>query len=584
MAKLSNLNHFVYAPQVQDIGRSRFPRRFNHKTSMISGQIVPILFDEVLPHDTWKIDLAALVRSVTPAVPVMDSAYIDFYAFFTPMRLLTKSSKDWQEICGENTGGYWAQTSEVTLETSGNLLKTSQSVSPGTCTIEPQSVLNYLGYPILNHDSSSQNQVDFYFPAMRNINLIYNEYFRDQNTQPPIDFTWDVAQINKDNKGGENYPYWSNKFPDYFTTALPSPQKSPSVLIPLFDGDAPVYSGSSTSGRTEKNTGGTKWVRSDGLPWNTAAANNGVALTIHPYSLRKAPITGPFDTQGDVFDSPSAAGPTVRVDNLWADLASASGATVNQLRFAFALQRLFEKDARGGSRYIETLRNHFGTAPLDATLQRPQYLGGKRIPLSMLQVLQTSETTENSPLGSTGAFSNSSMNAGICPLHSFTEFGYITVVATIRTQQTYSQGLPRMFSRNRRFDFYWPVFANLGEQAVLKKEMYIPYTGGTSSADQNENVFGYQEAWAEYRFHPNQVSGYLAPNAKDPILTAWTYALNLSDYPVLNQEFMKQPRSQVDDTLAIADSTYQFICDFEFDCDVVRPMPLYSIPGLIDHH
>lgn len=237
------------------------------------------------------------------------------------------------------------------------------------------------------------------------------------------------------------------------------------------------------------------------------------------------------------------------------------------------------------TRYREMLKAHFGVSIPDATVQVPEYLSGKRVPLNMTQVLQTSETG-TSPLGSTGAFSNT-FSSDKAFVKSFTEFGYIMGVACIRTAQSYSQGLPRMFSRNRRYDFYHPVFANLGEQAIKTMELFIASTDDfdESSANPAQNVvFGYQEAWAEYRYKPNLVSGGFAPNAGDAVLGTWTYTNNFSAKPVLNTAFIKQPRSQVDNTLVVTNSDYQFLADFYFDLKCTRPMPLYSIPGLVDHH
>ena len=246
------------------------------------------------------------------------------------------------------------------------------------------------------------------------------------------------------------------------------------------------------------------------------------------------------------------------------------------MRQAFALQKLFEKDARGGTRYREVLMTHFGVSIPDNTVQIPEYLGGKRIPLNQLQVLQTAPTS-TSPTGTTGAFSNTADVSDLF-VKSFAEFGYIYILACIRNNQSYSQGISKMFTRNRRFDFYYPVFANLGEQAIKETEIYA------NNASDLTEVFGYQEAWAEYRFKPTRVSGYMAAGSGDSVAQAWTYGNQFAAKPVLNSSFMVQPRSQIDNTLVVNNANYQFICDFFFNYTAWRAMPYYSIPGLIDHH
>lgn len=555
MAKLQNLNRFVYAPQVNDIGRSRFSRPFTHKTTMVAGDIVPIYCDEVLPHDTWSIDLSHVIRSLTPAVPVMDNAFIDFYAFFVPMRLCTKGSDDWQKICGQKEPDEsYADDVEYTMENTGNIHDWKSNP------IESMSVLNYLGIPVLAGDRSEYLKIND--TRVRGLIKIYNDWFRDQNIQNSLNFE-DLSSGSGDAFTLRSaYPFKANKFHDYFTSGLPAPQKGPSVLLPLL-GEAPVVA-----------------LEDEYTPQGTIKQAVKVRNISGNVPANKTLVTSSGLLSQDATSTPSVGGGAhLYFSNLYADLSEVTGATINQLRLSFAIQRMFEKDARGGTRYIEVLQNHFHCAPIDETLQRPKYLGGKRVPLQMTQVLQ-SVGLDSAPLGATGAFSNTSDTSKLVISSSFEEYGYIYVCAIIRTSQTYSQGISRDWFRNRRFDYYWPVFANLGEQATLKRELF--YDGNNNA--KSEEVFNYQEAWAEYRYHPSMVTGNLAPNANDLLLTPWTYALKLTDYPVFNEAFLRQDRKQIDDTLAVDNSPYQYICDFYFDCDVTRPMPLYSIPGLIDHH
>lgn len=552
--------HFSQVPHI-DIKRSVFDRSTQHKTTFNAGLLIPVLCDEVLPGDTFSVKTSSVIRMTTPIHPTMDNLYADIYYYYVPTRILWEH---WEEFNGSNEDTFWTQPTEYEIP---------QIESPDGGWVKG-TIADYLGIPtnVDLKDNHSINHLPF-----RGIVKVHTDWFRDQNLQTPAFLSLGDAVTSGSN--GSNYisdaiaggmPLPVAKYHDYFTSALPEPQKGPDVLLPLGD-MAPVIGNGITMGLTDGS-------KEYGL--NTLIVGSGndlrtdVKFTTSNYALPVGSTRVPGDSPSNVTVGLSQ---NKLNSGLIADLSDATAATISQLRQAFAVQRLYERDARGGTRYTEILKSHFGVSSPDGRLQRSEYLGGKRIPINVSQVVQTSSTDNVSPQGNTAAFSLTG-DVSDSFTKSFTEHGYLFCFVCVRNENTYQQGIERMWNRKRRFDFYWPALANLSEQAILNKEIYAQGTA------QDDEVFGYQEAWAEYRYKPSRVSGAFRSNYQTT-LDSWHYADYYDSLPVLGDTFIRGSKTNVDRTLAVQSSVEdQFIADFYFDIKSIRPMPVYSVPGLIDHN
>lgn len=532
MSLLNGNSRFSLAPQAS-IERSRFDRSHSHKTTFDAGKLVPIYCEEVLPGDTVSLDLSTVCRMSTPLYPVMDNAYLDVHWFFVPYRLVWEH---WREFCGENTDP-WAQDTDYEIP--------HDEVTP-----QFGGFWDHIGVPPgVSCDVSAL--------PLRAYQLIWNEWYRDQNLQNNqlVDLG-DDASLNVG-----DVLLSVNKYKDYFTSCLPSPQKGESVLMPLGEW-APVYT-RSTDVPADGSLIGLKWATNQS---GTVSYTLGISNSIN-VGTTFVGSTAPGTNNG-----------TAEPSNLWADLGQATAATVNQLRQAFAVQRLLERDARGGTRYRELVKAHFGVDTGDARVQVPEYLGGKHIPINISQVVQQSAARdEPTPLGNTGAFSKT-VDRGSMFTKSFVEHGLLMGLASVRTDHTYQDGFPRYLSRRSRYDFYWPELAHIGEQAVKVSEIY-------AAADPaGDLVFGYQEAWADYRYSQNRVSGAFRSSSSQS-LDVWHYADDYASRPYLSASWVNETDQNIARTLAVADSAVadQFLLDCYFQSVWTRPMPLYSVPGMAGH-
>lgn len=526
---------FSQVPRAE-IPRSQFNRSHGFKTTFDAGYLVPVYIDEALPGDTFNLRMSSFARLATPIAPFMDNLFCDSFFFAVPMRLVWDN---WQKFNGEQTDP--GDSTDFLIP---------KMTAPASTGYAVGSLSDYFGIPTgvpgLQHSSLWH----------RCYNLIFQEWFRDQNLQ-------DSPYISRADTDDDpaNYPLRRRgKRHDYFTSCLPWPQKGDAVELPL--------------GQSAPVTGIGKYTN----VWDTGPINvhetDGIGTVA--YANYQHIISG-TNTYFEVEEDPNNPG----YPNIRADLSAATVATINQLRQAFQLQRLYERDARGGTRYTEIIRSHFGVVSPDARLQRPEYLGGNSVPINIHPIAQTSSTDVTSPQGNLAALGIMSQS-GAGFTKSFTEHCLIIGMVSVRADLNYQQGLNRMFSRRTRWDFYWPALSHIGEQAVLNKEIYAqdPSVVDGQGNPVNENVFGYQERYAEYRYKPSVITGQFRSTYAQA-LDQWHLAQEFTELPVLNETFI-QDNPPIARVIAVPSEPH-FLFDAYFDLKTVRPMPTFGVPGLIDH-
>ncbi len=564
-------SRFSEIPSVT-LQRSIFDRSSTHKTSFNVGELIPFYIDEVLPGDSFKVTTSKVCRLQTLLTPVMDNLYLDTYFFFVPNRIVWSH---WKEFQGENTASAWAPTVEYQIP----------SISSPAGGFATGTIADYMGLPVgvewTNSDARRPSALPF-----RGYALICNEFFRDENLTDPLNIP--TGDANQTGSNGDNYltdvvnggkPFKVAKYHDYFTSCLPSAQKNVepvSIGLGTFPGGTfPVKTGSDQTFDPATNP-----LRFFSKIYNSPGTWSDFGSLSQPGFTRLEGSSGNYtlsyaEGSGELSSGKVYAFPA----NLEVSVPPSTGGnvTINELRLAFQLQKYYEKLARGGSRYFEVLKQMFGITSPDARLQRPEYLGGNRIPITVHEVLNNSQG-EKDFLGDLGAMS---VTADVHEdfSHSFVEHGYVIGVCCLRYDHSYPQGLERFWSRREVTDFFLPVFSNIGEQPVYASEVCA-----TSENMADSTVFGFQEAWADYRYKPNRVSGEMRPGITNT-LASWHFADYYTSPPTLSDGWIREDKTNVDRALAVTSAvSNQAFADFYVKNICTRCMPTYSIPGLIDHH